>query len=88
MLEQQDYLAKLKDFIGRQDYLKNVQTDSLSAGSKRSDLGITSLDVIMIVANYMESSGGNGTFHPDWISKLDDVGGIIEVLREIDAIPA
>jgi len=77
--------AELCAFMKTQDYLGPIELDALKGAKKRDELGITSLGVIMLVANYMESIGvSNGEFNPDWIERLDDVAGIVSVLREID----
>lgn len=49
------------------------------------ELGITSLGIIMLVANYMEANGvPNAEFNPDWINDLETVDGILSVMRAID----
>lgn len=52
---------------------------------RRTDLGITSLEVIMLVANYMSLRAvDTGGFKPEWVTQLDDIAGIVLVMREID----
>jgi len=80
-----EYLGKLTELISSQDYLKDVPLDAVGLSSTRDELGITSLSVIMLVANYMERVGGaDQAFDPDWVHRLNDVGGIIQVMRLID----
>jgi hypothetical protein len=58
---------------------------------RRADLGITSLEIIMLVASYMSMRGADTSgFRPEWVPLLDDIAGILSVMREIDrqAIPA
>ena len=86
MDEREAYLAKLCAFLKTQDYVQNeIGIETLRAASRRDEIGITSLGVIMLVANYMEQSGiPNAEFNPDWIEHFDYVDGIVSALREID----
>lgn len=85
MIAHEDYV-RFCSFLGTQEHLERIELDALKAASTRDQLGITSLGVILLIANYMEASGvPNDDFDPDWIGRLDDVEGIFSVLREIDA---
>ena len=85
MTDNDEYLDVLCAFINIQDYLGRVSVDALRTSRTREELGITSLAVIMLVANYMQASGvSHMEFNPDWVGKLDYVEGIVAVFREID----
>jgi hypothetical protein len=72
--------------MNSQDFIDSVTVDALSTAKTRNDLGISSLSVILLVANYMDSAGLAGDdFNPEWIEKLDVVDGIVSIFREIDA---
>ncbi len=77
-------IQELCRFINAQDHLANVRLEDLEGASRREQLGITSLGVIMLVANYMEAHGvSHAGFNPDWVNKLDSIEGIISVFRDI-----
>lgn len=84
MKDAEHYIATVCDFINTQDYLDNISIDALRGANSTVNLGITSLGVIMLVANYLESNGVSQEFNPDWVGKLDSVEGIVSVFREID----
>jgi hypothetical protein len=51
----------------------------------RSDIGLSSLEVILLLVGYMEQRGlDTGDFSPDWVEFLDTVPGIIHVMALID----
>jgi acyl carrier protein len=86
MPDDEAYLSRIRDFMNGQDYLQPLDVDSITLVKRREELGITSLAVIMLVANYMEKNGVSGSdFKPEWVSRLDEIAGIISVFREIDA---
>lgn len=83
-MSEQEYV-RICTFFGTQEHIPGVDVATLRAASRREELGITSLGVILLVANYMEAHGGaDAEFDPDWIPRLDDMQGIFSVLREID----
>jgi hypothetical protein len=90
MEEREEYLTKLCAFLKTQDYVQSeIGIEALRAARRRDEIGITSLGVIMLVANYMEQSGiPNVEFNPDWIEHFDYVDGIVSTLREIDLAKA
>jgi hypothetical protein len=80
-----EYLAKLIDFLGSQDLTKGVDPAAVVSGARRDDLGISSLNIIMLVMAYLKKNGAPGLkFSPKWVPRLEDVDGIVSVLREID----
>jgi hypothetical protein len=80
-----EYLKKFVDFLGTQDVGRDLTYDDIAQARTRDELGISSLNIILVVANYIkEQAGGEVTFKPEWVAKLDDVDGILSVMREID----
>jgi hypothetical protein len=78
-------LLKLCSFINGQTYLRDISIEALRAARSREELGITSLEVILLVSNYMQSAGlAESCFKPEWVMALDDLPGIIRVFKEID----
>lgn len=82
--DQHQYLSKLARFLRGQG-LTNLDVEALAGARTRSDLGITSLHVILLMVQYSESAG-DVTFRPEWVSRLEDVEGIVSVMREIDSL--
>jgi hypothetical protein len=79
------YLHKLVDFLHTQSVGQGLTYDDVAGTSRREELGISSLDIILVVSNYLNAhAGGKIAFQPEWVFKLDDVDGIVSVLREID----
>lgn len=80
-----EYLRTFVDFATSQNMLAGVGADDVTPSTRRDELGISSLNIILLVANYMKERGVAGlTFRPEWVAKLEDVAGIIEVLRDVD----
>ena len=82
----EDYAIKLHAFLRTQDFVpQEIELDTVRTARKRDELGITSLGIIMLVANYMEAQGvPNAEFNPDWINDFETVDGILSVMRAID----
>ena len=75
MAHSDDDLANLSAFMNSQEFMTSmISVDLLRQSSTREQLGITSLDVILLVANYMETKGLDGSsFRPAWVVRLDQV---------------
>ena len=82
----EDYTTKLHAFLKTQEFVQHtIGLDALRAARRRDELGITSLGIIMLVANYMEVNGvPNAEFQPDWINEFETVSGILSIMRAID----
>jgi hypothetical protein len=81
-----DYRLKLAGFFASQAATSHLTRDQVLAAQTRQDLGITSLTMVLLLANYIEKHTNNTvTLQPEWVSRLGDVDGIASVLREIDA---
>ncbi|MCK7624972.1 hypothetical protein MUU72_17975 [Streptomyces sp. RS10V-4] len=78
-------LRKFADFLATQPAAAGVTYDDVARAKTREELGISSLNMILIIANYIkEHTGGTVTLKPEWVSRLNDVEGIVAVFREID----
>lgn len=82
-------LVKLYTFLQTQTYLSGIDMERVRNARRREDLGISSLTVIVLVSNYLESVGLSASrLEPEWLPRLDEISGIISVFREIDASAA
>jgi hypothetical protein len=80
-----DGLARFYAFLVGQGFGDRVDGAAARAARGRNDLGITSLEIIMLIANYMSARGvDTDGFQPEWVSRLDDVEGIVWVMAQID----
>ncbi|KUL37334.1 hypothetical protein ADL22_21945 [Streptomyces sp. NRRL F-4489] len=78
-------LRKVADFLATQPAAAEVTYDDLTRAKTREELGISSLNMILILVNYLkEHTGGTVALKPEWVSRLNDVEGILSVFREID----
>jgi hypothetical protein len=82
----EDYRRKLADFLKTQPETSGVTYEDIVAAHTREELGIGSLAMILVLVNYIkEFADGAVTVRPEWVTRLNDVEGIVSVLREIDA---
>lgn len=80
-----DYRLKLAGFLATQAPTSHLTQDQVLTAHTRQDLGITSLTMVLLLANYVEEHTNNTvTLQPEWVSRLGDIDGIASVLREID----
>lgn len=79
-----DYLAAFTDLVVAQK-LDIAMTD-VTAESTRKELGIGSLDVIMLILKYIGDR--QVELRPEWVSELETVAGICTVFRRIDQAAA
>jgi hypothetical protein len=81
-----DYRRKFADFLAIQPMTKDITYDQVVRAHSRDELGISSLNMILVLVNYIsEYTNDTVTLRPEWVSRLGDVDGIASVLREIDA---
>ncbi|KAB2975304.1 hypothetical protein F8R89_26865 [Streptomyces sp. SS1-1] len=84
-----DYRRKFADFLAKQPMTADLTPEQVEGATTRADLGISSLNMVLILVRYIEEYTGNSvTMQPEWVSRLGDVEGILSVLREIDASAA
>jgi hypothetical protein len=83
---ERDYRETFLELAFSEGLLDRMPVENLEAGTSRADLGISSLNVIALIANYLETSAPGVTLDPKWVPALDDVEGIAWVLREIDQL--
>jgi hypothetical protein len=83
----ENYRRKFAEFLALQPGMTDLTTEQIIQAQSREELGITSLNMILVLMNYIEKyADGNVTIRPEWVSSLDNVDGITSVLREIDAV--
>jgi acyl carrier protein len=83
-----NYRQRLVDLAVSEGLLSNTTVDEIRPDRSRGDLGLTSLNVILLIAGYLEQSSGDITFDPEWVASLETIGGIITVMQNIDALSA
>lgn len=86
MYDDDGYLGKLAGFLATQSGLGAITVDDLAPARTRDELGIGSLQIILVMANYSAAAEGDVMFRPEWVARLEDVDGIVSVMREIDAV--
>jgi uncharacterized protein YjbI with pentapeptide repeats len=81
-----DYRHKFAEFLSTQPVGGDLSYERIVRAQTRQELGISSLNMIMVLLNYIKKyTNGGITVRPEWVLRLNDVDGIISVLREIDA---
>jgi hypothetical protein len=82
-----EYRKKLAGFLETQPMTQGVAYEDVMRAKSREELGISSLNVILLIVNYIkEHKNDSIPVKPEWVSRLNDVDGIISVIREIDEI--
>jgi hypothetical protein len=84
-----DYRHKFAEFLATQPVGGDLAYEQIVRAQSREELGISSLNMIMVLLNYIKKyTNGTATLRPEWVPRLNDVDGIVSVLREIDASAA
>lgn len=61
--------------------------EELACAGHRDVIGMASLEVILVIARYLESKGRDmADFAPEWVDHLDSPAGMIAVMRQIDGL--
>lgn len=85
MPDNEDYVRKFVYFMTEQGLAPDLTFDDAMRTKTREELGISSLNIILLIANYKkEYASAEMSFKPEWVARLNDVDGIISVMREID----
>jgi len=80
------YRQKFAEFLATQPQGSGLTYEQVVRAQSREELGISSLNMIMLLVNYTKKyTNGTVTLRPEWVLRLNDVDGIVSVLREIDA---
>jgi hypothetical protein len=79
-----DYKETFLELATSEGLLKGVGVEDLKIDTTRDDLGITSLAVILLIANHLQATAPGVEMNPAWVPSLEGVEGIASVLREID----
>jgi hypothetical protein len=88
-MDADDYRRKFAEFLATQPTGGDLTYEQVVQAQSRQELGISSLNMIMVLLNYIKKyTNGGITVRPEWVLRLNDVDGIISVLREIDASDA
>jgi len=81
-----DYRQRLFDLAVSEGLFSDATVDDLRPDTPRGAVGLTSLNVILIIAKYLEQSAGDIAFDPAWVASLETIGGIVAVMENIDAL--
>lgn len=83
-----EHLQRFAEYVAAQPG-HDLSYDDLARSTTRAELGIGSLDMLILVAGYIETvANGAVALQPEWVPLLDDVPGIRSVLVDIDAAAA
>ena len=86
MADRNAHLKRFVKFAAKRDPNLALKVEGLQGAERTRDLGISSLKMIMILAEYMIVYGSPGlAFRPEWVASLDDLDGLAGVLEEIEA---
>ncbi|MCD0453402.1 hypothetical protein LO762_30100 [Actinocorallia sp. API 0066] len=81
-------LKRFADFLRTQPETAGLTDADVAAATTRQELGIGSLAIILLVNNYIVAHAPGVMIKPEWVSRLNDIEGILAVLAEIDASAA
>ena len=85
-MDADDYRHKFAEFLATQPMGGDLGYEQIVRAQSREELGISSLNMIIVLMNYIKKyTSGTVTIRPEWVLRLNDVDGIVSVLREIDA---
>jgi hypothetical protein len=85
-MDTDDYRHKFAEFLATQPIGGGLTYEQIVRAQSREELGISSLNTIMLLLNYVKEYTNNTvTLRPEWVLRLGDIDGIVSVLREIDA---
>ncbi len=80
-----DAIKNFVDFAQVQGLAPDLTYGDVAQSKTRAELGISSLNMIILIANYVEEkTGGRLSLEPEWVPQLDVVEGILSVISEID----
>ncbi|HEX6667578.1 MAG TPA: hypothetical protein VF081_13395 [Solirubrobacterales bacterium] len=83
---ERDYRETFLELATAEGLLEGVGIEDIERDTTRDDLGITSLNVIMLIANHLQASAPDVELNPAWVPELEGVEGIASVLRKIDEL--
>ena len=88
-MDADDYRHKFAEFLATQPIGGDLSHEQVVRAQSREELGISSLSMIVVLLNYIKKyTNGTVTLRPEWVPRLNDVDGIVSVLRDIDASAA
>ena len=84
-----DHRQRFAEILATQPVGDGLTYEQVVRAQSRQELGISSLNMIIVLMNYIKKyTDGTITVRPEWVPRLNDIDGIVSVLREIDAIGA
>ncbi|MCT9008488.1 hypothetical protein ACWGKW_35065 [Streptomyces sp. NPDC054766] len=82
-----EYRKNLAEFLATQPMTKDVTYEDVTRATTREELGISSLNIILVIVNYIKERANDSVqLQPEWVSRLGDIEGIVSVIREIDEL--
>ncbi|AXB41495.1 hypothetical protein [Amycolatopsis albispora] len=82
-----DYRQRFAEILATQPFGDGLTYEQVARARSRQELGISSLNMIIVLMNYINKyTDGTITVRPEWVPRLNDIDGIVSVLREIDAV--
>lgn len=82
-----EHLKHFVDFLGTQELAPPLTYADFARCTTRAELGISSLNMLILVAGYIDvAANGKASLQPEWVPLLDEVEGIRSVVSEIDQI--
>jgi hypothetical protein len=73
------------EFLQASDLAPDLTYEDVAQSTTRAELGISSLNMLLLIASYIETqAGGAIMLQPEWVPLLDEVEGILSVIAEID----
>jgi hypothetical protein len=79
-----DYRHTFTEFLTTQPAAAHLTPDQITNAHTREELGISSLNMIIIMMNYLNHhTNGTITIRPEWVPQLNDLDGITAILKEI-----
>ena len=85
--QREELRRKFAEFLATQPVGEALTYEQVVRARSREELGITSLNMIVVLMDYIKKhTDGSITVRPEWVLRLNDMDGIVTVLRDIDAI--
>lgn len=78
------YLRKLADFARTQPATGELSYQDFAQATTRMELGISSLNVIMLIVGYVNANAPGVAIRPEWVARLETIDGIASVIGEIE----
>ena len=81
-MDADDYRHKFAEFLATQSMTSGITYQQVAKARTRDELGISSLNMVLILVNYINKyTNDTVTMRPEWVLRLNDIDGILSVLR-------